>query len=62
MANRYELSDEGRGVEFDLFIEIHGRRRRRLSDRLMLDGVLWLLARFSGALRPIFVTSATPSH
>lgn len=27
----------------DLFIETHGRGRSRLSDRLMLEGVLWVL-------------------
>lgn len=31
----------------DLFIETHGRWRPRLNDRLMLDGVLWVLC--SGA-------------
>lgn len=45
MARRYELSDEAWGVVSDLFIETHGRGRPRprLSDRLMLDGVLWVL-------------------
>ena len=47
MARRYELSDEACGVVSDLFIETHGRGRPRLSDRLMLDGVLWVLC--SGA-------------
>ena len=47
MAKRYELSDEAWGVVSDLFIETHGRGRPRLSDRLMLDGVLWVLC--SGA-------------
>ena len=47
MAKRYELSDEAWGVVSDLFIETHGRGRPRLSDRLMLDGVLWVLS--SGA-------------
>lgn len=41
MAKRYELSDEAWDVVSDLFIETHGRGRPRLSDRLMLDGVLW---------------------
>ncbi|MNH18523.1 hypothetical protein D3C76_97580 [compost metagenome] len=47
MANRYELSDEAWGAVSDLFIETHGRGRPRLSDRLMLDGVLWVFC--SGA-------------
>ena len=40
MAKRYKLSEEAWGVVSDLFIETHGRARPRLSDRLMLDGVL----------------------
>ena len=47
MARRYELSDEAWGVVSDLFIETHGRGRPRLSDLLILDGVLWMLC--SGA-------------
>jgi len=47
MAKRYELSDEAWDVVSNLFIENHGRGRPRLSDRLMLDGVLWVLC--SGA-------------
>ena len=47
MAKRYELSDEAWGVVSDLFMETHGRGRPRLSDRLMFDGVLWVLC--SGA-------------
>ncbi|MEB6589102.1 MULTISPECIES: IS5 family transposase [Pseudomonas] len=47
MAKRYELSDEAWDVVSDLFIETHGRGRPRLNDRLMLDGVLWVLC--SGA-------------
>ena len=47
MAKRYELSDEACVVVSDLFIETHGRGRPRLSARLMLDGVLWVLC--SGA-------------
>ncbi len=43
MAKRYELSDEAWDVVSDLFIETHGRGRPRLNDRLMLDGVLWVL-------------------
>ncbi|MGY2956520.1 transposase [Pseudomonas sp. TE6349] len=46
MAKRYELSDEAWGVVFDLFMEPYGGRQR-LSDRLMLDDVLWVLC--SGA-------------
>lgn len=41
MAKRYELSDEDWDVVSDLFIETRGWGRSRLSDRLMLDGVLW---------------------
>ena len=47
MTKRYELSDEAWTVVADLFAETHGRGRPRLSDRLMLDGVLWVLC--SGA-------------
>lgn len=47
MAKRYELSDEAWAVVADLFTETHGRGRPRLSDRLMLDGVLLVLC--SGA-------------
>jgi transposase len=47
MAERYELSDEAWDVVADLFIEPHGRVRPRVSDRLMLDCVLWVLC--SGA-------------
>jgi transposase len=43
MAKRYELSDEAWDVVSDLFIETHSRGRPRLNDRLMLDGVLWVL-------------------
>ena len=49
MAKRYELPDEAWTVVADLFTETHGRGRSRPSDRLMLDGVLWVLC--SGALR-----------
>ena len=48
-AKRYELSEEAWAVVADLFTETHGRGRPRLSDRLMLDGVLWVLC--SGAAR-----------
>jgi len=47
LARRYELADEAWDVVSDLFIETHGRGRPRLSDPLMLDGVLWVLC--SGA-------------
>jgi len=47
MAKRYELSDEAWDVVSNLFIETHDRGRPRLSDRQMLDGVLWVLC--SGA-------------
>lgn len=58
MAKRYELSDEAWDVVSDLFIETHGRGRPRLSDRLMLDGVLWALlgcclARYAGSIWPV---------
>ncbi|WP_286184513.1 IS5 family transposase [Pantoea sp. Cy-639] len=43
MAKRYELSDEAWDVVADLFTPTHTRGRPRASDRLMLDGVLWLL-------------------
>nr|WP_086937282.1 IS5 family transposase [Pseudomonas putida] len=43
MANRYELSDEAWNLVADLFTSTHTRGRPRSSDRLMLDGVLWLL-------------------
>nr|WP_182942564.1 IS5 family transposase [Pseudomonas putida] len=43
MAKRYELSDEAWDVIADLFTLTHTRGRPRASDRLMLDGVLWLL-------------------
>lgn len=43
MAKRYELSDEPWTAVADLFTETHGRGRPRLSDSLMLDGVLWVL-------------------
>lgn len=68
MAKRYELSDEAWGVVADLFIETHGRGRPRLSDRLMLDGVLWVLcsgaalARYAGALRPMVNDVSTVSR
>ncbi len=48
MAWRYELSDEAWAVISGLFIETRSRGRRRLSDRLMLDGVLWLLCSDAG--------------
>ncbi len=47
MAKRYELSDEAWAVVADLFTAAHVRGRPRSSDRLMLDGVLWVLC--SGA-------------
>ena len=43
MAKRYELSVEAWDVVADLFTPTHTRGRPRASDRLMLDGVLWLL-------------------
>jgi len=47
MTKRYEISDEAWDVVSDLFIETRKRGRPRVSDRLMLDGVLWVLC--SGA-------------
>ena len=43
MAKRFELLDEAWDVVADLFTPTHTRGRPRSSDRLMLDGVLWLL-------------------
>lgn len=43
MPRRYELTDKAWDVVSDLFIETHGRGLPRVSDRLMLDGVLWVL-------------------
>ncbi|MDR0281274.1 MAG: IS5 family transposase [Paucimonas sp.] len=43
MAKRYELSDEAWNLVADLFTSTPTRGRPRSSDRLMLDGVLWLL-------------------
>jgi transposase len=40
MAKRYELSDEAWAMVADLFVEKRNRGWPRLSDRLMLDGVL----------------------
>jgi transposase len=47
MAKRYELSNEAWGVISGLLTETHGRGKPRLSDCLMLDGMLWALC--SGA-------------
>jgi len=43
MAKRYELSGEAWTMVSDLFVEKRNQGRPRLSDRLMLDGVLWVL-------------------
>ncbi|CAM3170515.1 hypothetical protein ACU5P1_17685 [Pseudomonas plecoglossicida] len=43
MPRRYELTNKAWDVVSDLFIETLGRGLPRLSDRLMLDGVLWVL-------------------
>ena len=43
MAKRYKLSDKAWTVVPDIFTKTHGRRRPRLSDRLMFDDVLWML-------------------
>ncbi|PVZ37344.1 putative transposase of IS4/5 family DUF4096 [Pseudomonas sp. CC120222-01a] len=49
MAKRDGISDEAWGVVSYSFIDNHGRGQPRLSDRLMLDGVFWVLC--SGAAR-----------
>ncbi|WP_457362064.1 IS5 family transposase [Pseudomonas sp. TE3610] len=43
MAKRYEISDEAWDMVADLFTPTHTRGQPRSSDRLMLDGMLWLL-------------------
>jgi transposase len=43
MAKRYELSDDAWNPVADLFTSTHTRGRPRSSDRLMFDGVPWLL-------------------
>jgi len=48
MAWRYEHSDEAWAVVSGLFIETPGRGQSRLSERLMLDGVLWVLCSGAG--------------
>lgn len=48
MAKRYEISDEAWDMVADLVTPTHTRGRPRSSDRLMLDGMLWLLR--SGAV------------
>lgn len=47
MAKRYELPDESWELIADIFIEIRCVGRPRTDDRLMLNGVLWVLC--SGA-------------
>ncbi len=47
MAKRYEISGEAWDMVSDLFTETCRRGRPRACDRLMLDGVLWVLC--SGA-------------
>lgn len=42
-ADRDEISDEVWDLVSDLFAETRKRSRPRLSDRLMLNGVLWVL-------------------
>jgi transposase len=49
MARHHELSGEAWAIMADLFVEKRNRDRPRLSDRLMLDGALWVLC--SGAAR-----------
>lgn len=47
MAKRYELPDAAWELVADLFIEARRGGRPRADDRLMLNGVLWVLC--SGA-------------
>lgn len=47
MANRYEISNEAWDLVAHLFQENHRTGRPRSDDRLMLNGVLWVLC--SGA-------------
>ncbi len=47
MPKHYELSDKAWDLVADLFTEGPHRGRPRVDDRLMLDGVLWILG--SGA-------------
>lgn len=47
MTKRYELPDESWELVADLFIETRRGGRPRVDDRLMLNGVLWVLC--SGA-------------
>ena len=47
MAKRYELSDAAWDLVADLFVESRRNGRPRADDRLMLNGVLWVLC--SGA-------------
>ncbi|NBF08131.1 IS5 family transposase [Pseudomonas sp. Fl4BN1] len=47
MAKRYELSDAAWDLVADLFVENRRTGRPRVADRLMLNGVLWVLC--SGA-------------
>lgn len=48
MAKRYDLSNEAWAMLADLLVEKRNLGRPRLSDRLMLDGVLCVLC--SGAV------------
>lgn len=43
MAERYELSEEAWALVADTSTAAHLRGRPRRSNRLMLDGVLWVL-------------------
>ena len=47
MAKRYELSDAAWDLVADLFMERRRNGRPRADDRLMLNGILWVLC--SGA-------------
>ncbi len=67
MAKRYEFSDDAWVVVSNLFIETHGRGRPLRSNRLMLDGVLWVallwccLARYAGSIWPMINGASTIS-
>lgn len=47
MANRYEISDAAWDLVADLFTHTRRTGRPRIDDKLMLNGVLWVLC--SGA-------------
>lgn len=51
MAKRCEISHEAWDAVSDLLIETRRRGPPRVSDRLMLDGVLWVLCSVVLALK-----------